>query len=429
MLSIEMLPAAHGDALWVEWGEGEQAAHRLLIDGGPAHTYTEGLQRRIEMLPPAQRRFALFVVSHIDADHIDGALILLQDRNRLGVHFDEIWFNSWRHLPSSERDAFAPLQGEFLGGLLTLDETLQACWNQAFGGRAVRVPTPPEGQPPAPLPRHELPGGATLTLLGPGYDELRRLRARWGAAIRDFAPGDAAEALRRLQQRREYRPPAGPAVFAGRNYGDDRAPANGSSISFLFEFDGAAVLFAADAHARTLAGTLARLCRERDLPKLPLSAVKLPHHGSMSNVDAKWLDLVACRRWLVSTNGAVFGHPDVETASLVAERSGSMGPPEFHCNYRAATTLRLAAPGFLERWRCVFPDAPGRSGPAGGLLLRFDGDREADTPDGTGGTDGRGRTNATNATDATDATNATGRTNGTGEAPARRPAARGRTRG
>lgn len=424
MLSIEMLPAAHGDALWVEWGKGGQAVHRLLIDGGPAHTYSEGLQRRIEMLPAAQRRFALFVVSHIDADHIDGALILLQDYERLGVRFDEIWFNTWRHLPSSERDAYAPLQGEFLGGLLTLDETLQACWNHAFGGQAVRVPAVPEGpMPPPPLPRHELPGGAAITLLGPTRDELRRLRARWGAAIRDFAPGDAAEAVRRLQQRREYRPPAGPAVFAGRNYGDDRAPANGSSISFLFEFDGAAVLFAADAHARTLAATLARLCRERDLPKLPLSAVKLPHHGSMSNVDAKWLNLVACRRWLISTNGAVFGHPDVETAALVAECSGPAGPPEFHCNYRAATTQRLAEPHFQPLWRCVFPDAPGRSGPAGGLLLRFDGDREAG--DGADAQAGRGRTGDHTSAPAAARAAAPPRRRSPGTAPAK-PAARRR---
>ncbi|GAA4402314.1 hypothetical protein [Quisquiliibacterium transsilvanicum] len=377
MLSVEMLPAAHGDALWVEWGGAGRAEHRLLIDGGPAHAYADGLQRRIEALPAAQRRFALFVISHIDADHIDGALILLQDRKRLGAHFDEIWFNTWRHLPSSERDAYAPLQGEFLGGLLALDETMQACWNRAFEGQAVRVPDVPEHQDPPPLPRHQLPGGATLTLLGPTWADLKRLRARWGAAIRDFAPGDAAEAVRRLQQRREYRPPAGPAVFAGRNYGDDRAPANGSSISFLFEFDGAAVLFAADAHARTLAETLERLCRERHVPKLQLSAIKLPHHGSMSNVDAKWLDLVACRRWLISTSGAVFGHPDVETASLIAERSGPASPPEFHCNYKVATTLRLAEPHFHPLWHCVFPDAPGRTGPAGGLLLRFEGDREA----------------------------------------------------
>ena len=37
-LSIEMLPAAHGDALWVEWAH-EGRPHRVLIDGGPGKSY------------------------------------------------------------------------------------------------------------------------------------------------------------------------------------------------------------------------------------------------------------------------------------------------------------------------------------------------------------------------------------------------------
>lgn len=380
MLSIEMLPAAHGDALWIEWGPGARLSHRLLIDGGPAHTYEDGLRRRIESLPKAQRRFSLFVVSHIDADHIDGALILLQEHAQMGVRFDEVWFNAWKHLPTSERDALAPIQGEFLSSLLTLDDDLQPRWNAAFGGLAVRVPVAPEGAPPPPLPTFDLPGGARITLLGPTWVELKRLRARWSSAIRDFSPGDAAEARRRLEQRREYRPPAGPAVFAGRNFGDDRAPANGSSIALLFEFDGAAVLLAADAHARTLDAALERLCHERDLPKLPLVAAKLPHHGSMSNVSAAWLERLICPRWLISTNGAVFGHPDVETASLIADHGGG-SPPEFHFNYRSGTTMRLAEPQYQGLWRCVFPDTPQRTGPAGGLRLCFrGGDEITDSP-------------------------------------------------
>ena len=33
MLRIEMLPAAHGDCLWIEYGSGTNV-HRILIDGG-----------------------------------------------------------------------------------------------------------------------------------------------------------------------------------------------------------------------------------------------------------------------------------------------------------------------------------------------------------------------------------------------------------
>ena len=57
MLRIEMLPAAHGDCLWIEYGSGA-TVHRILIDGGPAHTYP-ALRERILHLPANARRFEL----------------------------------------------------------------------------------------------------------------------------------------------------------------------------------------------------------------------------------------------------------------------------------------------------------------------------------------------------------------------------------
>ncbi len=74
MITIEMLPAAHGDALWIEYGTGRNI-RRILIDGGPARSYEMGLRRRMAMIPEQQRKFELVVVTHIDADHIDGSSI------------------------------------------------------------------------------------------------------------------------------------------------------------------------------------------------------------------------------------------------------------------------------------------------------------------------------------------------------------------
>lgn len=38
MFAIEMLPAAHGDCLWLEYGE-RARLKRILIDGGVAPTF------------------------------------------------------------------------------------------------------------------------------------------------------------------------------------------------------------------------------------------------------------------------------------------------------------------------------------------------------------------------------------------------------
>ena len=98
MFEIEMLPARQGDALWLEYGD---AAHprRALIDAGTPETW-DALQARIAALDPGDRHFELLIVSHIDKDHIGGVIPLLED-TALGITFGDVWFNGFRHLPST----------------------------------------------------------------------------------------------------------------------------------------------------------------------------------------------------------------------------------------------------------------------------------------------------------------------------------------
>ena len=98
------------------------------------HTYDTALRRRITKLPENKRTFELIVVTHIDADHIDGSLILLQELPSLNVRINELWFNGWDQLtkPEGAREVYAPLQGEFLGGLITVDPALKRVWNRHF---------------------------------------------------------------------------------------------------------------------------------------------------------------------------------------------------------------------------------------------------------------------------------------------------------
>ena len=217
---------------------------RILIDGGPAPTYQlPGLRRRIELLPQNARMLELFVVTHIDADHIDGALILLQElmnsvfRSRSSVQ---------RMGPAAQDRAqtFAPLQGEFLGGVITLDNTLRQAWNRSFGGKAVA--TPETGN----LTEIKMPGGAK-SLLGPTAAELKRLRARWASAIHDFSPGDAdVEACAACASdantgRRRPRRRSGHTTTE-----TTRAQASEANIAFVFEINEVAILFHGDADAR-----------------------------------------------------------------------------------------------------------------------------------------------------------------------------------
>jgi beta-lactamase superfamily II metal-dependent hydrolase len=361
MVRLEILPAAHGDAIWIEYGDPKKP-RRIVIDGGPATSYEAGLHRRLLLLPPDDRRIDLLVVTHIDTDHIDGPIILLRAAEQLKISVGEIWFNGWTQLNQTQtKDGFKPEQGEFLDALLDVPRYSKK-WNVQSKGMPVSVPD--EGD----LPTWKL-HDAQITILSPGMRQIRRLRARWASAMRQFA-GDHAEALRRLEARRRYQPPALPPVFGAPGFGNDRSVANGSSIAFLLEYDGVSCLLAADAHPRVLAASLKRLMASRNLgagDRLKLDAFKLAHHGSMGNVNEELLSMVDCQRWIISTNGDVYDHPDAETAPLVARNCRSV--PEFLCNYESPTTLAFADTAKTPRWHTRYPGKGVAAGQAGGIVI------------------------------------------------------------
>ena len=81
MFTVEMLPAQRGDCLWLTYGEEPELRH-VLIDAGPSETretLVPQLEDRIRVLPGRRRTnlVELFVISHIDADHIQGVVSLL----------------------------------------------------------------------------------------------------------------------------------------------------------------------------------------------------------------------------------------------------------------------------------------------------------------------------------------------------------------
>ena len=94
---------------------------------------------------------------------------------------------------------------------------------------------------------------------------------------------------------------------------------NRSSIVLLAEYGTARVLLAGDATPGALLPAIRRLATERSLTRLPLTAFKLPHHGSAGNVTAELLDLAPAEHYLFSSDGSRFGHPDAAAVARVLE--------------------------------------------------------------------------------------------------------------
>ncbi|MFO1303194.1 MAG: MBL fold metallo-hydrolase [Burkholderiales bacterium] len=341
MFTIEMLPSAHGDGLYIEYGA-TNAPHRVLIDGGTEPAY-KTLKARIERLDPAQRHFELLVITHVDADHIGGIVKMLEKRE-LGATFDEVWFNGFPHLdasdtpPQSDVEFFGAVQGERLSTALL---ELRIPWNHRFNGGPVRM------REDGALPSVTLDGGMRLTVMGPTVAKLAKLKPVWEAECRK-AGLDPLEQLPPAPESEDVEPMGIPNVdaLAGTAFVEDVAPANGSSISLLAEFEGKRVLLGADAHPRTLIDAIDHL--EGPGKTLALSAFKLPHHASQHNVSSELLSRVKCAKYLVSTNGAQFKHPDREAIARVIKHGGPS--PKLFFNYETEFNRVWQSPTLQDDW-------------------------------------------------------------------------------
>ena len=382
MFRIEMLPAAHGDCLWIEYGSAQQA-RRILIDGGPAHTYP-ALRERILQLPADERHFELLIITHIDADHIEGVVRLLQDAQALNCRFERIWFNGREQLNQVFDPAGAPLgalQGEMLGMLIADYEkrTGKQVWNAGLADALAAI-----DRTAGTLPVVDLPGDCRLTLLSPDHERLLELKDCWRDELRKagVASGDEAALRQALEGARNLRPlgdvlgadgepiedrfelpdPAGRDLAAGLDdtlgggdgeagadapSGGDASRANGSSIAVLLEYpkDQPKVRFllAGDAWPSVLEASVNQLLSGQD-KRLSLTGFKLPHHGSVANTSAALLRKLRCQHYLVSTSGAVFRHPHVRALELLLSEHAGQGKPQLHFNYLTETTAAWSDP-------------------------------------------------------------------------------------
>jgi beta-lactamase superfamily II metal-dependent hydrolase len=352
---VEMLPAKHGDALWIEYGSGSGPTRRIVIDGGPINAYPE-FEAKLRQLPDGDKRVELLVITHVDTDHIEGTIRLLAlPRQRWPFAPRDIWFNGYRHLrPQTD---LGGREGEFLSALI--HQRAFAEWNKAFNREAVVITNA------ADLPRITLDGGMALTLLSPDTRKLSTLAEKWeedlaGSVIR---PGDLERAWAELVKAKKFTAGAeltlGPedltAKLRAQLKGRDASAANGSSIAFLAEFDDKRCLFLADAHMNLVCESLEKLIPP-GATQLRVDAIKLSHHGSKHNITPRLLELVDARHFLVSTNGDRHDHPDPDAMEAVV--LGSTRRPTLWFNYRSAFTepweRRAAAPG--ARFDARFPE-------------------------------------------------------------------------
>ncbi|NHF58111.1 MBL fold metallo-hydrolase [Flavobacteriaceae bacterium TP-CH-4] len=373
-ISIELFPAGNGDAILIDLGQ-----ELLLIDGGYTSTFRDHIKPRLLEYHRAGRRLTKFIVTHIDADHISGAIAFIKENgpadNPSIIKIDEVWFNSYRHLVFEEKE-----QGDFegkipeipiSGGLVsaeTEDEnqlvsykqgtTLGSqllkhhyAWNTTFDGSAVKADEPLT---------ISLSDDLRLTLLGPTQEALDTMADKWYDYLRERFGGkinedayfdDAFELLMEEMRQTDLEVRAArdeeALVSEGVDWveanavaweSEDDSPTNGSSITFLLEYNGKKLLFLGDAIPGQVVQQIKKLASAAELP-LPLDVLKVSHHGAWSNNSPELIRLLQADHYLFSSNGLRHHHPHLETLAWIVKSHGADTFKTMVFNYRQGERL------------------------------------------------------------------------------------------
>lgn len=345
--TLTMHPASEGDCLVLSWGE---PVRHAVIDLGRTRDYWA-----LRPWLAAAGDVELFVITHIDADHISGAMPLVREEEAPFAPTD-VWFNGHGQLAAAKRraqvlEALSVAQGDKLEDGI---RRFRWRWNAAFRGGPVST----DSAAPGPLA-----GGLAITLLSPSDAELAELEPVWNAWLRRTK-------LRETDTDVEAEAPPGLESLSVLNveelacepFKEDGEAPNGSSIAFLAEFEGKRVLLGADAHPSRVVASLKALGYGPD-NRLKLDLFKLCHHGSKGNCAPELLTMIDCTRFAISTDGTRHNHPDPQTIARILVADAGR-PKEFHFNTRQPNAEVWDDPTLQARWhyRCIFPDPPARAG-------------------------------------------------------------------
>ncbi|VVM53226.1 ComEC/Rec2 family competence protein [Pseudomonas fluorescens] len=287
MFRVRAIQVKHGDSLLVSYGDNEQPYH-LLVDGGPSGS-SHTLKEVLESVRGVGERLKLevLVVTHYDLDHIQGIIELLKDTPDW-LDIQEVWFNGYHHLKPP--DILGSNEGDILSQLI---RARGLSWNRSFrndnndaGGRILQS-------------KHviTLPGGMEVRILSPDEGGLAALAKDWlnpalPPPASESAPGD-------LMGPKESWPPKPYAQYGGNAFVSDRSAPNRSSIALLLTFDKKRVLLGADAYSDVVKNGF---MMQFDTSE-PVDLLKVSHHGSKGNTNKGLLDMLECKRLLISTSG------------------------------------------------------------------------------------------------------------------------------
>jgi beta-lactamase superfamily II metal-dependent hydrolase len=309
-MNFTFLPANNGDAIHINFTDGEGKIRNVLIDGGMPQTYfgydkrgksiDGALKKLISDLRKDNQRFDLIILTHVDQDHV-GGLVRWMEMDALAYELiGEVWFNSGNTIKAYLKStAITPPEIKLqpakdsktsIGEGVTFEKYIEK--HKLWKKRVL-------------LQEMELSFfGLKFQFLSPGEQQLKDLLNKWQDekphSVQTSKLLDHFEPLSKLHQQ--------DLTLSDLQYKEDDAPHNGSSLAFILSFQAKDYLFLGDAFPSVLIKGLKFFGYSQENP-IKADFVKISHHGSLANNSRPLLQLISAQNFVISTDATRHNHP------------------------------------------------------------------------------------------------------------------------
>lgn len=320
-MKIKFLKANHGDSIHIRFQDDESNYRNILIDGGSRQTYEyrkgnkkkDGeLKQLINEIREQKEHIDLLILTHVDRDHIEGILTWFEKDELAYELVKKVWFNSGRLIQKhfkanglkSEKLELNLQVGKDTGidQGVTFEKYIEK--HNIWDSKLIK-----SGDA---YPFYNL----FFQIVSPNEEALENLLGKWDdeAPIRDTAPRDNEYDKPMRQLLKEEVVVAEDELKKIENDSDyfkdnDGSIHNGSSIAFILKYKETNVLFLGDAYPSVVIKGLSEFDYTMEKP-LDANFVKVAHHGSINNTNYHLLKTINSNRYVLSTNGSYYQHPD-----------------------------------------------------------------------------------------------------------------------
>ncbi|MBE6021603.1 MAG: MBL fold metallo-hydrolase [Cellulosilyticum sp.] len=329
LMNIRVIPASPGDSILISYAY-KGSKKNILIDGGIGETYYGYLSDILHEIKNSGEYIDLLIVTHVDYDHIEGICRWFEDEECDKDIIKQVWFNSGEVISEYFN---SHISEELQIKLLNMKDTKQSvsqgitlekklnelgCWekNIISAGKVY----------------NELPG-IKITVLSPGIKRLEKLNKKWEVEVDNSTE---------MGVQVDYNKPI--KELLKNKFVQDTSIANGSSIAILLQYETNGndavklekqyknIILAADAFPSEIIKTLKEIgyCKEK---KLSLELLKVSHHGSKANTNKKFLEIIKCDNFIISSDASTHGLPNKECLARIIDSSNKTTNLYFNYNY------------------------------------------------------------------------------------------------